>query len=181
MHRSPARPPSAAQRQSGRAGARRHRASGHRQRGTSLIELLIAMVLLTLGITAMTNLQITALKLSHSAYLRSQAVVLSCRVLDAMRANRAAAAEQRYDRAFTDPVPTAEAAAGSIAAADLRDWLLSVENALRPYAGQAAIESTGTVPQLLVTVTLRWRDRLREERLGARRQLWESFSMVTEL
>lgn len=148
-----------------------------RRRGASLVEVLVALVLLTLGITAMTDLQLTALKLNHSAYLRSQSVALSYRVLDAMRANRGQALAGAYDRALSDAVPTAAQAVGSTAAADLRAWLISMENAMRPYDGQASIVRTGS----RVTVTLRWRDRLREERLGARGRLYETFTVVTEL
>lgn len=135
------------------------------------------MVLVTMGITAMTQLQLAALKLNHSAYLRSQSVALSYRVLDAMRANRGQALSGAYDRDLTDPIPSAAEAASSVAAADLRAWLISLENAMRPYDGQASISRDGTE----LTVTLRWRDRLREERLGARGALYETFSVVAEL
>jgi type IV pilus assembly protein PilV len=148
-----------------------------RQRGATLVEVLVALVLLTLGITAMTDLQLTALKLNHSAYLRSQSVALSYRVLDAMRANRGQALAGAYDRSLADPIPTAAHAANSVAAADLRAWIISTENAMRPYDGQASIQRSGT----RVTVTLRWRDRLREEREGARSNLYETFTVVTEL
>ncbi|WP_295886809.1 type IV pilus modification protein PilV [uncultured Thiohalocapsa sp.] len=147
------------------------------QRGTSLMEVLVTLAILTLGITAMTQLQVTALKLNHSAYMRSQAVALSYRVLDAMRANRGDALFGAYDRAPGDPIPTAAEAGSSVAAADLRAWLHSVENAMRPYEGQAGIDRNAAE----VTITVRWRDRLREERLGARGRLWEEFSVVTQL
>jgi len=176
--RTPAAPAARAQ---GRAGhgptTRCPRLAARRQRGNSLIEVLVTMVLLTLGITSMTNLQVTALKLNHTAYLRSQAVALSYEVLDAMRADRIAALAGAYDRALDDPIPSEEQASASLTASNLRHWLLGIENAMRPYDGQASIERDG----VRFTVTLRWRDRLRQELLGERRRLYEQFSVVTEL
>lgn len=61
-----------------------------RQRGTSLLEVLISLVILSLGLLGYAGLQSATIKNSHNAYLRSQATSLAYNVLDRMRANRAA-------------------------------------------------------------------------------------------
>lgn len=135
------------------------------------------MVLLSLGIASMGTLQISALKLNHSAYLRSQAAILSYQIIDAMRANSRHATAGAYDLAFGDPLPTQLAASSSVAAADIRAWQMNVENAMRPFAGQASIRHSANK----FTVTLRWRDRLEEERDPEQQTSWERFRMVAEL
>ena len=153
------------------------RCRGRRQSGTSLIEVLVTMVLLSLGITSMGTLQVSALKLNHSAYLRSQAAILSYQIIDAMRANSRHAKDGAYDLAFGDPLPTQLAASSSVPAADIRTWQMNVENTMRPFGGQASIQHDGNE----FTVAVRWRDRLQEDRDAEQQTSWERFSMVAEL
>lgn len=61
-------------------------------RGVSLLEVLIAVVVLAVGLLGIARLQTQTLKLNHSAAQRSHAVMLAYSIMDAMRANRAAAA-----------------------------------------------------------------------------------------
>jgi len=62
-----------------------------RQRGVGLIEVLVAVLILSLGMLGMAGLQTRALKANQSSYARTQAVMLSYYILDAMRADRATA------------------------------------------------------------------------------------------
>jgi len=68
-----------------------------RQRGASLIEVLVAFLLLSLGLLGMSALQINALQNSHSSLQRSQATMLAHFMMDAMRANPAAARTGGYN------------------------------------------------------------------------------------
>ncbi|TVQ74653.1 MAG: type IV pilus modification protein PilV, partial [Oceanospirillales bacterium] len=63
----------------------------HKQNGVSLIEILIALVVLSIGLLGMAALQTRTLSLNHSAYQRTQAVNLSYDIVDRMRSNRRAA------------------------------------------------------------------------------------------
>ncbi len=56
-------------------------------RGYSLIEVLIAMLILSFGILAITGLQLNALRSSYTAYLQSVAAVQLANMLDRLRAN----------------------------------------------------------------------------------------------
>jgi type IV pilus assembly protein PilV len=67
------------------------------QAGVGLIEVLVAVLILALGLLGMAGLQANALKTNQSAYARSQAVMLSYYMLDAMRADRLAAISQQYN------------------------------------------------------------------------------------
>ena len=54
----------------------------------ALIEVLIAMLVLTLGLLGMANLQSQSIASSYDAHLRTQAALLASNMIDRMRANR---------------------------------------------------------------------------------------------
>lgn len=58
-----------------------------RQRGATLIEVLVSVVLLSFGIVGLAGLQMNGNKFNHSAYLRSQATALAYDMADRIRAN----------------------------------------------------------------------------------------------
>jgi len=57
------------------------------QSGVSLIEVLVALVLISIGLLGISASQLTSLKLTLSAYQRSQATVLANDIADRLRAN----------------------------------------------------------------------------------------------
>lgn len=68
-----------------------------RQRGISLIEVLVAILVLGVGLLGVAGLQLTALRSSQSAELRSQASLLAYDIIERMRMDRAAALAGDYD------------------------------------------------------------------------------------
>ncbi|QGU32839.1 type IV pilus modification protein PilV [Thermochromatium tepidum] len=69
----------------------------NRTSGFTLIEVLVAIVVLGAGLLGLAALQGQALKANSSALQRSQAVMLAYFMLDAMRANPTAARNGDYD------------------------------------------------------------------------------------
>jgi type IV pilus modification protein PilV len=65
--------------------------------GFSLFEVLIALVVLSVGLLGLASLQTNTLKFNQGAYLRTQATNLAYDMADRMRANRAAAIANAYD------------------------------------------------------------------------------------
>lgn len=65
--------------------------SRRRQAGVSLIEVLISVVILGIGMLGIAAMQARALQNNSSSLERSQMVVQSYAILDAMRANLTAA------------------------------------------------------------------------------------------
>ncbi len=63
-----------------------------RQRGFTLIEVMIAVVVLSIGLLGVAALQLTAKKSSHQASQRAQAVLLADSLLERVRINPSAAA-----------------------------------------------------------------------------------------
>lgn len=119
------------------------------QRGFTLLEVLVTMVVMALGLLGYAGLQMASLKNSASAYQRSQATILAYDMIDRMRVNRTQAVAGTYNITF-GAIP----AAAGIAGDDLVDWKQLVENALP--GGEAAITVDGTGNTL---ITLRWADK----------------------
>ena len=102
------------------------------QRGAGLIEVLVAVLVLAIGLLGIAAMQTTALRNNQSALERSQAVIQSYAILDAMRANREQAQAGAYNLgALTCAVPTV---AGTLAQNDLIAWMQSVQATLGPDA-----------------------------------------------
>lgn len=111
-----------------------------RQTGSSLLEVLIAVVILAFGLLGLAGLQATSVKSSHSAYQRSQATLLAYDIVDRMRAARAAAIAGRFDD-------------GS-AHADRSTWDATLVRTLGPGANGSVVRAANN----RVTVTIRWDD-----------------------
>lgn len=123
--------------------------SGKAQRGFTLLEVLVTMVVLALGLLGYAGLQMASLKNSASAYQRSQATILAYDLIDRMRVNRTQAVAGAYNITF-GAVPSATGIAGD----DLVAWKQLLENALP--SGEASITVDGTGNTL---ITIRWADK----------------------
>jgi type IV pilus assembly protein PilV len=107
-------------------GRRRAPSFGARARGVGLIEVLVAVLVLAIGLLGVAAMQATALRNSQSSLERSQGVIHVYTILDAMRANPAAARAGTYNMALTCAVP----AAGSLVASDQRAWITAIQQDL---------------------------------------------------
>lgn len=137
-------------------------AVGNRQRGFSMIEVLIALVVLAVGLLGLALLQTTNLRYTKSANLRTQAVNLGTEMLDIIRSNNTEAAAYMAGidgtAAFGAPVVTdaadgCEAVAALTAAANITRWKCEVVEAL----GEAASAQV-TIAGNRVTVLVVWDD-----------------------
>jgi len=96
------------------------------QHGFSLVEVLVALLVLTVGLLGLAGLQSFGLRFSHESYERTQANVLVYDVLDRLRANPtvALAAANSYDGTIesTSAAPAAPTCAAACTGTDLRDY-----------------------------------------------------------
>ena len=60
----------------------------HRNQGFTLVEALIALLVLSIGLLGVAALQLIALQNNNNAMFRSQATYLAYDIADRMRANR---------------------------------------------------------------------------------------------
>ena len=123
-------------------------------RGATLLEVLIAVVVLAIGLLGFAALQSTSLQSGHSSYQRSQATWLAYDMLDRMRANPDNLAEYAFALPATPPVCIPNlTASGSGAARDRTEWLNAIACQLRPN-GNGNVEVSNTT----VVVNVRWVD-----------------------
>lgn len=116
--------------------------------GISLLEVLISVLILGIGMLGIAALQAMALKNSQSSLERTNAVVQTYAILDAMRAN----ADQARIGGYNLAIGSAPAASG-IVQAELTAWLASLRNNLGPSA-VGGVQCANSV----CTVTVRWND-----------------------
>lgn len=128
-------------------------------RGLTLVEILIALLILSIGLLGLAGLQTMSLRFNTSAYYRTQATALAYDFADRMRANRQVALTGAYDVALQDPPPAcgAVAVAGTLEQQEIATW----RNALACRIPQ----STGEVVRNgnEVTLTVQWDDSRGEE------------------
>ena len=129
------------------------RRTARHQHGMGLIEVLIALLVLAIGMLGVAALQATALRNSQSALERSQAVIQTYSILDAMRANKASALAGDYDIVIDSPCSTP--AAGVLAKQDLAAWRASIQTALGASACGGIVRE-GNAGNILVTI--QWDD-----------------------
>jgi type IV pilus assembly protein PilV len=125
---------------------------GRAQRGMTLVEVLVTLVLVSVGLLGVAALQLTTLKDNKDAYVRSQASALAGDILDRMRANTAAFRAGQYDVTWDQTGTT-----GTTAGQDLTAWQNAINNLLPGGATVAsgAIARNGNI----VTVSIRWSER----------------------
>jgi type IV pilus assembly protein PilV len=153
------------------------RAGSRVESGFTLLEVLIAMLVLSIGLLGIGKLMMLSARANDSAYMRTQATALGYTILDAMRANRQAALVQAYDTgmgAFPGAVVCTVAApcnSGQQAQNDLNLWGTSLAAALP--LGQGSI-ATVTSPDVVTgannvtaTVIVQWSDKVAEQSFGS--------------
>lgn len=116
--------------------------SGKNSKGFSLIEVLVAIVVMSLGALGFASLLISGLSSNKTAFDRSQASIFAYDIIDAMRSNRAKAIQGNYNRVVTAAAPTGD----TVAEADVALWLKNLSTNLPSGSGAIAVEqATGEV------------------------------------
>jgi type IV pilus assembly protein PilV len=156
---------------------RRHRCTS----GFTLVEVLVSLLVISIGLLGVAKLVLAAMKANDSAYFRGQATNLAYAILDDIRANRAALlVTPGYQVAYgPDAEPATLCTAGVVcnptqqAAYDVWVWKCrlsaannNVENACNPSGvtlgalpsgdGQIVLNNIGN--QWMATITVRWDD-----------------------
>ncbi len=117
------------------------------QRGVSLMEILISLLVLSVGLLGLAALQGVSLKANHGAYQKSQATFLAYDIVDRLRANRTQAIAESYDI----DISGGSLGGTTLAAADVNDWLTSLSNLLPSGDGSINCDNAGSC-----TVVVQW-------------------------
>ena len=145
--------------------------SAPRQRGFSLIEVMVTLAIVSVAALGMARLQTVTLRSNNSALLESQAATLAQDLIERVRANPAGDYTTTYDSAVADGAVRCEGLeancdADAMAQFDLLQWKCSLGAiaiddacALRGVAGQLPNgDGLITVAGNIYTITIRWFD-----------------------
>lgn len=142
-------------------------ASRRCQTGTTLIEVLVALSILTIGLLGAALIQLNALKYTDSSRMASQASFIAYDMLDRIRAN--STADYTWGRAERAPLSSPSS---SVRDLDLHDF----EANIRGFAGESAKGSV-VVSDDQVTVSITWDDSRGTHTPGAR----ETFTLTSRM
>ncbi|MCP4875082.1 MAG: type IV pilus modification protein PilV [Gammaproteobacteria bacterium] len=124
------------------------------QLGISLIEVLVAILVVSIGLLGVLGVQVRSFSHSDSAYFRSQAVIYGYEILDRIRANRGAALNGDYDLSLSELSDlTAPSESAAVSIVDRYDWLRNLDNTVPGAKG--ALDCDGNA---VCRVTVEWND-----------------------
>lgn len=153
------------------------------QKGSSLIEMVVALFVLAIGMLGVMSMQVKSMQFNQSAYYYSQAVFLANDILDSMRSNPGMVAG--YNINLDDPAPNSSVDCSDVntqcTPEELRDWNLSkwrenIEATL--VKGKSSIENNGD----FVTIKVQFDDsRADAESIQSESPTLGEYVLVTEI
>jgi len=133
-----------------------------RQSGVTMIEVMITIVILSIGLLGLASLQMSSLRLNLSAHYHGIAAQQARDMADRMRANIRGVLSNQYDNLAGTPAPTKDcnSAAETCTPTDLRihdlfEWNSANANLLPGGTGTVTVDASGTV----FSIVLNWDDR----------------------
>ena len=121
-----------------------------RQTGFGLVEVLVALLIVSIGLLGIASLQILALRNVGSSMERSQAVIQTYSYMDVLRANR----DQAVINGLDVPVMTCDAENLASTEVEQRQWLTQLKTTMgEETCGQVVCLGGGKC-----TITVQWND-----------------------
>ena len=112
-----------------------------KQKGVTFIEVLVAVVVLSVGFLATSRMQIMGMRYNQSAFMKSQAGIMATNMADRMRSNVNGVQLGLYDSVGTSSIPdepgciSSGCDANQLADLDIRQWGLVLSNNLPEGVG----------------------------------------------
>ena len=151
---------------------RYHKTTMFRQRGFSLLEGLVAFLILSIGMLGIASLQLISLKAGHTAILRTVAVIKVEEILERIRINQSAVDSYVVDITSLGVDHHCNDSSGAIVTCstarmveqDIFNWKAGLKTSLpdndKTTASIAVVPAIpGTMPTAEVTVTINWQER----------------------
>lgn len=159
------------------------------------MEVLVSLVILSIGLLGIGKLMLFSSRANDSAYLRSQATDLAYQMLDYMRANTDPTAQPSYATLLANPpvnpgvvcIGGAPCSNTQVALFDVYQWKLrlnATSGLVPPGAlpnGQGQVDITPIGSQTQVTITVQWDDTVAQSTFGNAAAPTESIVLETIL
>lgn len=155
-----------------------------RVKGTTLLEVLTTLIVISLGILGVSKMMLLAQKVNSSSYLKQVAVTAAEDILEQMRANDTAVAAGQYNASnlvssgspSAPGAPSANCAvsvctAQQMALYDVWLWMAQDLAKLPGGCGSIVTTATGITGLTNVTITVQWDDGVAQNLYGAIGQL----------
>lgn len=130
------------------------------QRGFTLLEVLVALVITSIGLLGLAGLMVSSLKNNQSSAMRSQAAWLAYDIVDRMRANRAVALPAGGASPYVIAIGASPTGTGT-AVSDLTTWRANLAAVMLSGTGSVAVDTSADAsgnPKDFVTVNVQWDD-----------------------
>jgi type IV pilus assembly protein PilV len=129
-----------------------HKLTTHnRQRGVSLVESMIALLVISIGLLGIAALQITSMKQNNSALHHSQAVWIGYNIADRIRANFTqfdSYAGINTDNGYSQDCASGPCSAAQLVVSDAASWATAMQN----LPAGLGIISSPTANELLIKI-----------------------------
>jgi len=147
------------------------------QRGFSLIEALVAFLILSVGMLGIASLQVISLKAGHTATLRTVAVIKTEEMFERIRNNPLVLDPNvtgSYDSSINDwgdnngcndyTGTIVKCGGAKLARDDIYNWKADLKTSLPDNVGTTASigvvdKVAGVLPAAIVTITINWQER----------------------
>lgn len=126
------------------------------QDGASIVEVLVTLILVSVGLLGIAGMQLATVQTTNSAAQRFEATTLAKDILERMRANRNRAMQGQYNIALD-----ADPGGGTRADEDLLEWKTALEQALPGGDGAVEVQTVGG--SRVATITVQWTDSFTED------------------
>jgi len=134
------------------------------QRGFTLLEALIAIVIISIGLLGLISLQTTSLNNTEVSSASSQASIAAESMASRMRANKMGVKNGDYDNLSTASIPSSPNCQQNtcthqqVAYYDLTQWKQVLNNSIPHAVGSIKlISGQGTTPPYRFRITISWR------------------------
>lgn len=124
-----------------------------KQTGFTLLEVLVAMLVLAIGLLGLAGLVTSAMRNNLSASHRTQATWMAYDIIDRMRANRAVMSSYVTAMGTAATCSASASTAGTVAVQDIAAWKNQLACALPAGNGSVSFPSSGRA-----RVVIRWDD-----------------------
>lgn len=126
----------------------------HSQRGVGLVEILIAVLVLSIGLLGLAGLQLRTLKNNESALERGVAVTETHAIADALRADRTNARNNLFDITLSAAAPTGTTFRATV----VRAWRTNLISALGSGATGSITCGPAGFPDTMCVIVIQWDD-----------------------